>query len=218
MRCPHGCGLRGFEWHTYTHKAPPYAVAATAAGVWLVQTRLVHVLYETLFDWFPPKDSSVKLVRPKQLVMYPLHLITPLQRVVPSLTPPSSSCVAHRLSDAEKVALKDSGLEHRQRMQLFKGAGMQLIKLFDECPGLVAPKLTVALALLSMLQHEIMWWLTHQGQTPRKVWQWVATGVLRDGASHTRTCTATAVHGRLVVSSASPLWASLTLQPFATRT
>ena len=77
---------------------------------------------------------------------------------------PGCECV----SNAEKIAVTNSGSEHRQRLQLMTGAGQQLIHLLSECPGLLAPKLPMVLAVLSLLRSELQWHTIHVGTSPAR--------------------------------------------------
>eukprot|EP00742_Colponemidia_sp_Colp-10_P004185 GILJ01004464.1.p1 GENE.GILJ01004464.1~~GILJ01004464.1.p1 ORF type:complete len:1153 (-),score=184.26 GILJ01004464.1:147-3605(-) len=72
------------------------------------------------------------------------------------------------LSEAANAAVAQSGKLHRERRTYLRLELENLITLFDECPGLLGPKIQVVYTALSLARSEVLWLLRHVDAAPPK--------------------------------------------------
>lgn len=58
--------------------------------------------------------------------------------------------------------MSDSGRSHAQTRNLLRMHMPPLLAVLRECPALVAPRLSLILAAMSLARAELLWFLTHQ--------------------------------------------------------
>ena len=103
----------------------------------------VHTELETLGGWFPTRTWTGEPL-PKGLKL----------RTV--------------FKDLAKEATTSAGLKHRERRSYLRGEMATLIQLFNQLPGLTAPKFPMVMAALRMSKAELCWYFRHKGQNTVK--------------------------------------------------
>jgi hypothetical protein len=104
-----------------------------------------HDEIETLFGWFPSKTlfPNVKITKYKPKKLF---------------------------GDLARTTVVNAGQNHKERTSFIVGELTNLWHLFRSCPGLLAPKFSMALSLLSMARAEVEWYLLHHtAEIPTRV-------------------------------------------------
>jgi NCK-associated protein 1 len=103
----------------------------------------VHTELENLGAWFPLRTWTGPAV-PKGLKLKVLF------------------------KDLAKEATMTAGLKHRERRSYLRGEISTLINLFNQLPGLLAPKFPMVMCALRMSKSELLWYFRHKGQNTVK--------------------------------------------------
>jgi len=99
----------------------------------------VHTELENLASWFPARGWTG----------------TPL---------PKGFKLKNIMKDLSKDATLTAGLKHRERRSYLRGEMNTLIQLFNQLPGLLAPKFPMVMTALKMAKTEILWHFRHIDQ------------------------------------------------------
>ncbi|GMI46037.1 hypothetical protein TrCOL_g12752 [Triparma columacea] len=99
----------------------------------------VHTELEHLASWFPPRAWTG----------------SPL---------PKGFKLKNVMKELSKDATLTAGLKHRERRSYLRGEINTLIQLFNQLPGLLAPKFPMVMTALTMAKTEILWHFRHVDQ------------------------------------------------------
>ena len=99
----------------------------------------VHTEFEALAGWFPTR-SWTGAAAPKGLKLKAV------------------------MREVAKEATLTAGLKHRERRSYLRGEISTLIQLFNQLPGLIAPKFPMVMAALRLAKGELLWHFRHKNQ------------------------------------------------------